>query len=476
METIDAAAVPLVVDLDGTLSVVDTLHETLFDALLQNPFVLLRMVAALTKGRGHLKDMSATALAVVDTIPLRPEVVELMRVAKAQGREVILATGAHRSVAERLRLRIDCVDEVYATEGGVNLVSEAKAARLVDRWGTGGFDYVGDSKADIAVWKRCRRGYVVGSERTRIEYSQGCGKDLEMVPAVSMGKPWWTILRVHQWMKNFLVFLPLLTSHQFLDYGRVQPTVLMFLVFCLAASCVYVANDLFDRSSDRRNPAKARRPLASGQLSIPGALGMLLGLGALLGASLSLLPLAGTWGIAIYLVSNIAYTVHLKRRLLVDIFLLAFMYVWRVFAGGAVGGIEVSAWLLGFSGFLFLSLAFAKRYAEVIRLDDQKEGQAAGRAWKPVDAIPLAAIGMGAGVGGSILLALYVTGSSFASLYQNAQITLLLSPLFLYWITRIWIQACRMELHEDPVLFAARDKVSYLVILVAACILVAATY
>lgn len=467
---------PLVVDLDGTLSAVDTLHESAFEAILSEPSILLRMVPALGRGKAALKELVSGARDVAEGIPLREEVLDRMREASREGRRVVLATGAHRSIAEMVAARAGCVDEILATEGETNLVSEAKAARLVEIWGEGGFDYVGDSRADVAVWKRCRQGFVVGTPGRCRKFSASSGKPLTRIATASRGKAWWKILRPHQWLKNLLVFLPLLASHRFLEPGMFAPTAAMFAVFCLAASCVYVANDLFDRRSDRRNPSKSNRPLASGTLSIPGAMGLLAALGVALVGVLSWMPWTATGGIAVYLAANIAYTIHLKRRLLVDIFLLAFMYVWRVFTGGLVTGIESSAWLLGFSGFLFLSLAFAKRYAEVVRLADQKDGQAAGRAWRPVDAIPLGAAGMGAGVGGSILLALYVTGSSFASHYRNAQLTMLLSPLFLYWITRIWIQAYRKELHEDPVLFAARDKVSYLVLAVAASILVAATF
>jgi 4-hydroxybenzoate polyprenyltransferase len=252
-------------------------------------------------------------------------------------------------------------------------------------------------------------------------------------------------------------------------------TALMFLAFSVLASSVYVGNDIFDCESDRRNPAKSHRPIASGRLSIPRALLLMCGLLALVVALAALLPWPAEVALATYLGANLLYTVHFKRRLLVDVFLLAFMYVWRIVAGSLATGIELSGWLLGFSVFLFLSLAFAKRYAEVIRLDGIS-GKAAGRDWAPDDANFLAIAGMATGVAGAIVLALYVTGKSFAELYVSPQLVTMLSPLFLYWILRIWIQTCRREMHEDPILFAAKDKVSYLVVACAALVLALASF
>jgi len=285
----------------------------------------------------------------------------------------------------------------------------------------------------------------------------------------------WRVLRPHQWIKNLLLFAPLMASHRFMDLHLALLAAQAFGLFCLAASCVYVLNDLHDRDSDRLNPAKAGRPLACGDLSVGGALGILSVLVLALGAALWLLPVHASLPVGVYLLANILYTVRIKEILLLDVFVLASMYVWRVVAGGMVTGIAVSPWLLGFAGFLFLSLAFAKRYAEVVRLEHRGEDSAAGRAWKVTDAPLLAVAGIGCGVGGSIVLALYTTGTSFAALYRNAELTMLLAPLHLYWIARIWIKAGRRELDEDPVLFAARDRTTWLVALAAVGVLVLAT-
>lgn len=477
MNEISSRLVPLVVDLDGTLTPSDTLHESLANALLGRPASLPGLVRSLTGGRVAFKSaLSRIAGPGVGSLPLRAEVVELLRKAKDEGRPIILATGAHETIAREVAARLELFDAVIATEDdGENNVGAVKAAKLVELHGESNFDYIGDSSADVPVWRSCRTGFVVGSPARGVRLSALSDKPLVVVAPKGGDKSWWKVLRPHQWIKNLLVFLPLLASHQFTDAGKLMAALSMFVAFSIAASMVYVANDFFDRDSDRRNPSKARRPIASGTLSIPKAT-LLAGVLLLMLASLcSALPWSATLSIGIYLAANVAYTVHIKRRLLADIFLLAFMYVWRIVAGALATEVEPTIWMLGFSSFMFLSLGFAKRYAEVARLVERRQSDAAGRAWKAVDAIPLAAIGMGCGVGGSILLALYVTGSSFSVHYNNASLTLLLSPLFLYWITRIWIQACRLELHEDPVLFAAKDRITYLVGFVSIAVLAIAS-
>jgi 4-hydroxybenzoate polyprenyltransferase/phosphoserine phosphatase len=461
---------PLVVDLDGTLTRTDTLFESFVKCAKVAPLGTARsLVDSVVSGKAAMKERLAS-IAVPDEslLPYRSEVLEMIRKHRDEGGRVVLATGAHRSIAQRVATRLGCFDEVLATEGDVNLVGKAKADLLVSRFGKDGFDYVGDSKADIPVWNAARERWGVGARARSI--SRRPGLDLRRVDSVSPPGSAWKILRPHQWAKNILVALPILSSHKFMDVFLLGRTALVFLAFSVLASSVYVGNDMFDCESDRKNPAKSRRPIASGRLSIPRAVLLMCGLLALTVALAAFLPWQAEVALGIYLAANLLYTVHFKRRLLVDVFLLAFMYVWRIVAGSLATGIELSGWLLGFSVFLFLSLAFAKRYAEVVRLDG-KSGKAAGRAWAPDDANFLAT-----GVAGAIVLALYVTGKSFSELYVSPQLVTMLSPLFLYWILRIWIQTCRREMHEDPVLFAAKDKVSYLVVACAALVLVLASF
>ena len=456
---------PLVIDLDGTLTPIDTLHESFFKGLQTSPRATVSAVLSLGEGKGAFKSALADlAIPAVATLPFRSEVLEIIRVARAQGRKVVLATGAHRRIAEAVAEHLGTFDEVLSTgDGGANFVGTAKAAGLQERFGKKGFDYVGDSSTDIEVWKAARTGYCVGSSKRFRRFHAQVGATLLHLPKLDQTKPVWKILRPHQWSKNFLVFLPIATDHRLFDLAPMIQGAIAFLAFCMAASMVYVLNDLVDRESDRKNPSKATRPIASGTLSIPGAFLLAATLASALALTCWFLPWQASAAIVVYLIANVVYSLHVKRRLLADVFLLAFMYVWRIETGSLASGIVASTWLLAFSGFLFLSLAFAKRYAEVARLEERGMSNAAGRAWKIEDTLPLAVSGIGCGVSGSIILSLYVTGESFANHYHNAPVTMLLSPLFLYWIIRIWVQACRLELHEDPITFAAKDKISYLV-------------
>lgn len=468
---------PLVVDLDGTLTRVDTLHESLVKVCTSHPTKLPSVAMALRLGKGAFKSaIAGIATPNAAVLPLREEVLELIRQTRSEGRRVVLATGAHRTIADAVGEHTKLFDEIFATEDdGPNFTGAAKATLLQERYGVRGFDYVGDSSADIAVWAIARNGYCVGSTSRCARLSRKSGVALRHLPSATRLKPAWKILRPHQWVKNILVFLPIAAAHEFLAGSTLVAASMTFVSYCFAASLVYVLNDLLDRESDRRNPSKATRPIASGALSIPRSLLLASALVAGVAGMSLLLPWQATAALGIYLAANAAYTLHVKRRLLADVFLLAFMYVWRIETGALATGIVASPWLLGFTGSMFLSLAFAKRYAEVVRLQERGASNAAGRAWKDEDSLPLAIAGLGCGVSGSLILALYVTGDTFTRLYRNTQVALLLAPLFLYWIIRIWVQTTRRELHEDPVLFAAKDKISYLVGAVGAAILVVAS-
>lgn len=477
-DTSSNSRLPLVVDLDGTLSRVDTLHESILKAGIEHPASLPGIATVLLKGKRAFKSaLAEVATPDASVLPLREEVLEFIGQARSEGRRIILATGAHRRIADAIGARTELFDEIFATEDeGTNLTGTAKAALLQKRFGTHGFDYVGDSAADIAVWRIARNGYCVGTASRSARLARQAGVALLHLQETTRTKPAWKAFRPHQWAKNILVFLPIVAAHEILNAEVIVPASLAFVAYCLAASLVYVLNDLLDRESDRRNPAKATRPIASGALSIPRSLAIAAALAVGVVALATVLPWRATAALGVYLAVNAAYTLHVKRRLLADVFLLAFMYVWRIETGALATGIVASPWLLGFTGSMFLSLAFAKRYAEVARLQERGENSAAGRAWKNEDSLPLAIAGLGCGLSGSIILALYVTGETFARSYNNAQAALLLSPLFLYWIIRLWVQTTRLELHEDPVLFAAKDRISYLVAALGAAILLLASF
>jgi 4-hydroxybenzoate polyprenyltransferase len=265
-------------------------------------------------------------------------------------------------------------------------------------------------------------------------------------------------LRPHQWAKNLLIFVPLITSHRLLDLQLVAETLLAFVAFSVCASAIYVTNDLFDMHADRLHPQKCRRPFASGALSVPDGLiitTVLLVMGA------GLVSLAGSWKLAgvlgVYVLASTAYSARLKREPVADVFVLAALYVLRVVAGGVATGIVISSWLLAFALFIFLSLAFVKRYTELI----VQKGRMPGRGYEKEDGLWMHAVGTCAGYMAVLVLALYITSPDVIPLYRSPRVLWLLCPVLLFWIPKIWFRAGRGEMHHDPVLGALKDPMSY---------------
>lgn len=287
---------------------------------------------------------------------------------------------------------------------------------------------------------------------------------------------WADALRVRQWVKNLLVLLPLLTSHRLGEGALLIAGLTAFLAFCLAASAVYVLNDLVDLAADRAHPRKRSRPFASGRLS-PAAgrvAAPLLGSGAI-GLSLAFLPLAFTALLALYLAFNVSYTLGLKHRLFVDVVLLAALYTLRVVAGGVAVDVPASAWLLGFSLFLFLDLALVKRYADLRLLARDGHGGAPGRAYSAEDAPVLLGLGAASGYTALVVFALYIQSDAVRPLYATPGLLWLAVPLLAYWIGRLWLLAHRGVVADDPLAFSLRDRASYAVGIAGLAVLAAAT-
>jgi len=459
--SVSSAAIlpPLAVDLDGTLICTDTLWETLFTLAREQPLDLFRACFSLREGRAAFKARIAS-LAAPDPsfLPLNAELVDWLRQQAANGRPLILATASDRRVAQVIADRLGLFIEVMASDGQHNLKGSAKAGALLDRFGQEGFDYVGDSRADLPVWAAARHAIVVGGPGL----VQAAGQ-VAVVKRVFAPPPrlpaLWRALRLHQWAKNLLVFLPLLVAHQLGDVTRLVAAALAFLTFGLTASAVYLLNDLLDLGADRRHPSKCRRPFAAGTL--PLAWGALLSPLLLFNAivlSLWFLPPLFSLILVGYFLLTTAYSFGLKRKPVVDVLLLAALYTVRVIAGAAAVAIVPSFWLLAFSMFIFLSLALAKRYTELDGLRQRGELTAAGRGWH-VDDLPLVqSLGTGAGLAAVLVLALYIDSAPARQLYATPQALWLVCPLLLYWISRLWFKTHRGEMHDDPVVFALRDR------------------
>ncbi len=472
-----AGDVPLVVDLDGTLVLTDLLHESAVSAVARAPLAALRALPALLRGdRASLKRRLAEAGPVdAESLPLRVELVELLRGEKAKGRRLVLATAADGLLARPVAERVGLFDEVLASDGARNLGGEEKRKTLVERYGEKGFDYAADRRADLPVFRSARSAILVGpGVRLRAEVERAGTPVVAALP----GRParagtLLSALRVRQWVKNLLVFVPLVTGHVF------EPSVLVagglaFVALSLLASAVYVLNDLGDLEADRQHHSKRRRPLASGDLSIRAGLALVPLLLALsLAAALALAPGARIL-LAVYLATTTLYTLFLKRKVLVDVFTLAFLYTLRVLLGGAATGVPVSPWLLAFSVFLFLSLAFVKRASELLALKELGRDGAAGRDWFVRDSLVVQVLGVASAHLSGLVLAIYIHSDVTKRLYAHPGWLWLLVPALLYWTSRVWVLVGRGEMDEDPIVFAARDRVTWVLALASAAVLLMA--
>lgn len=453
---------PLCVDLDGTLIHADMLHETVLGLIKVAPLSVFRLPFWLLSGKAEFKRRVAGRVEFDPaSLPYNVDFVDWLRQHHAQGRRLILCTASDRSIAEPIAMQIGVFDEVMASDGAVNLAGANKAEALVERFGERGFDYAGNSSADLAVWEHARRAIVVNASSQLQSDAEACAEVEQVFEGLNSGfAVWRKVLRVHQWLKNLLLFVPLFAAHRIGDGEAWLALLLAFLSFSLCASAVYIANDLLDLESDRQHPRKCRRPFAAGV--VPVWHGVLLA-PVLLAASLLVATPVGSaflaWLVAYFAVTCL-YSIKLKQLVLVDCLTLALLYTLRIVAGAAAVAMTLSFWLLAFSVFLFMSLAFVKRFAELqVQLLHGKH-KAAGRGYVTDDAPLVQLLGIAAGFSSVLVLALYLNSEDVLRLYQNPYWVWGNVPVLLFWISWVWLLAHRGEMHDDPLIFAVKDKAS----------------
>lgn len=460
------ATVPLCVDCDGTLIRTDLLHESVFLLLKHAPWKLVLLPWWLLRGKAFLKERLAQAVRFDwSTLPLNEEVVALARQAREAGRPVVLATASHRLLAEPLARHLGLFDDVLATDGPTNLSGSRKSDQLSERFGLKGFDYVGNDRKDLPVWSAARQAVVVSSDDRLIEAARSTTQVSRVIPSRSPGlRAYLKALRLHQWLKNVLVFVPLVAAHRLTSSEGLAQALLGFLAFGLCASAVYVLNDLVDLEADRRHVRKRHRPFASGL--IPVWHGAFL-IPALLGASFATawwLPIEFVGVLAGYFLCTLAYSLALKRQVVVDVLMLAGLYTLRVVAGGAATDIVPSFWLLAFSMFIFLSLALVKRYSELLVTLQQDQDRPSGRGYTVTDLPVLMSVGTSAGMVAVLVFALYINNPDIPAVYDKPLWLWLVPPLLLYWVSRLWMKTHRGEVDDDPLVFALRDWQSLTVV------------
>jgi 4-hydroxybenzoate polyprenyltransferase len=455
---------PLVVDLDGTLLRSDLLVETGISYLRDQPHRVGRLCLWLSQGKAKLKRELAQGSDIdVAVLPYNLDVVRLIEAERKRGRKIVLATASHRILAERVVHHLSLFDVVMATEGDQNLSAHAKRAALVAAFGEQGFDYAGNSSDDLPVWASARLAYVVDAPLSVERQAQELGRVAAVMRSPRSGlKVWARALRLHQWLKNLLIFVPLLAAHRYDALPMVIDAALAFFCYGLCASSVYILNDLLDLPEDRQHIRKRNRPFASGQLSVLSGLAVfpvLLVTAFLL--AIWLLPGLFVSVLFTYYILTLFYSLVIKRRMVIDVITLAGLYSLRIVAGVAAIGVSLSFWLLAFSMFIFLSLALVKRYAELFQVRAQgRSDKVHGRGYYADDLGMIASLGASAGYMSVLVLAFYINDPATTRLYQHPEVIWLACPLLLTWISRVWMLAHRGHMNDDPVVFAVRDRIS----------------
>jgi 4-hydroxybenzoate polyprenyltransferase/phosphoserine phosphatase len=451
----------LAVDLDGTLLTSDMLLETFWNAASKDWGAAIGAVRALSKGKAALKRELAEASDVdVTTLPYNADVLNYIAAWKERGGKVALVTASTQSLANEIASHLGVFDAVHGSGEDTNLKGAAKAAFLTKTYGDNGFAYMGDTDADLPVWSAARQIITVNAPKALRAKAEALGKDITHLGRDAPDfKPYVKALRPHQWVKNILVFVPIFLAHQ-LDIATLFMGLMGFIAFSLIASSVYVINDLLDLDADRAHPRKCKRPFAAGTVPIRHGTGLAAGL---LGAGAFLSLLVGPvflLVLALYFAATTGYSFYFKRRMVIDICVLSGLYTMRIIAGGVAASVAISVWLLAFSVFFFFALAAIKRQAELV--DNAKAGKLAptGRGYRVDDLAIVSQMSIASGYVSVMVLALYINSPAVSLLYGNPPVLWGICLVLLFWISWIAMVTHRGEMHDDPIVFAVKDRIS----------------
>lgn len=461
---------PLYVDLDHTLIRTDTLVESLFLHIKRRPLVMLLVFFWLLRGRAYLKARLAEDVNLdAAHLPYNTGLCDDLRRQVAAGRSVHLASASHRSLAQQVAQHLGFFTSVLASEGEVNLKGRRKLA-AIQAEAPQGFDYAGDSRADLPIWRAANQAIVVTDSPAFLAQVRAITVVDQTYSGGARGLgAYIKAIRAYQWMKNLLIFVPLLTTFQFTDPAAVAKALLAFAAISLCASANYLVNDLLDLQADRRHPRKFRRPFASG--AVPLAHGLVLAPLLLVGglALAAAVSLQLAVAVLAYVLVTSAYSLALKEYFLVDALLLASLYTFRILIGSVALGVAPSFWILAFSMFIFLSLALVKRCSELKLLATQSVTRTKGRDYQASDLDVLYPMGIASGFLAVQVFALYINAEDVSARYQTPEALWTVCLGLLYWMGRMWFKTGRGEMHDDPLVFALKDRTSLLTILLMVC-------
>ena len=455
---INTALIPIIVDLDGTLTPADTLVESFVLVLKRNIVDALRLPFWVLKGPAEFKKFIASKSAIlVELLPYRAEFLDYLRGEKEKGRQIILATETHRIIAERVAAHLGLFDEILASDGVEDLKGETRLEAIRGKVGDK-FIYAGHSTSDLPIWKAAEAAILVGVPPGVAAAVQANTPIKHEFPREDIRLAiWLSALRIHQWLKNCILFVPLLTSFSFLDVEKLASVCVAFFAFCFAASSMYLVNDLWDLENDRAHPRKRHRPFASARIPI------LQGAAAAAGALLLALGTAATvsWSffvmLLLYLTLAGLYSGALKKFAMIDVLTLSLLYTLRVLAGSAAAGVQTSSWLLAFSVFMFFSLALLKRCSELAALAQSGRSITPGRDYRITDLVVLWPLGVGSALCAIVVFGLFISTVETQVRYASPQLLWFVAVGLAYWNSRFWIKAARGEMHDDPLVFAFRD-------------------
>ena len=465
----DDDATPLVVDADSALAGTDLFIEGAARLVARFPLAVFALPFRLLLSRTALKRKVAEAVPLPpSTLALNPIVRQEIDAARAAGRKVWLVSGAGERAVGPLADAVDAAGCI-TSDGNAKFTGEARAAALVERFGEKGFDYLGRAPRDVAVWRSARRAIGVGLSADLARQVRALDPDARLLPGAG-GTPFDYVraLRPHHWIKNLMVFVPLLADHG-TDAGLYLRLLGVFAALSACASGTYLLNDVLDLPHDRRHGRKRHRPLAAGRTALLPSVGLGFGLvTAGLAAAFRLSVTAG-YGVLLYLAATLAYSLWLKRKTFIDVIVLALLYAIRVLIGAAAVSVTPSPWLLAFSLFIFLAIAIAKRQTELAAGEGVD-----GRAYCAEDGPAMAALGAGSGFATVVVLTLYIQSPEVSARYAQHELLWLVCPLLVHWLGRLTLLAGRGAVHDDPVVFAMRDRTSWLTGIAIAAVVVAA--
>ncbi len=467
---------PLIVDLDGTLTPADTLLESVLKLIRQSPLNLIWLILQLPKGKAAFKGFVAAHCSFSPaTLPYNQALLNYLRAEKGNGRRLILATASHKTTAAGVCKHLGLFDDVIATDS-TNLKGELKLVAIRRLVGED-FVYAGDSPADLPIWKAAKAGVLVNANAATSRAARKlCPMEAEFTRDQARTHSWTRTLRVHQWLKNLLLFVPALTAFSFLDTATLLDLSIAFLAFSLTASATYILNDLLDLENDRKHRRKRLRPLANAEVSIQHALLIML---ACLSAGLILAGLLSSRFLlilAVYFTLTSAYSWKLKQYVLIDVVILSLLYTLRIIAGSIAIEVTTSAWLLAFSVFIFLSLALIKRCSELMSLKGSGIETAIGRDYRVSDLTVLWPLGVGAAMASIVVFGLFINSPETISRYATPPALWLVALGLIYWLSRLWINTARGEMHDDPIVHSIKDRGSRMAILAMALAFIAAHF